>query len=123
MKTLDSDANPQTLFEARSSFKALTWLGLAAALSGCTTIKHTAVDRLGDALAAGGTTFSADDDPQLIAAATPFSLKLMESLLAERPQHRGLLSPPPPVSPSTRSPSSSRTPTSSRKRISPPAPY
>ena len=91
MKTLDSDANPQTLFEARSSCTALTWLGLAAALSGCTTIKHTAVDRLGDALAAGGTTFSADDDPQLIAAATPFSLKLMESLLAERPQHRGLL--------------------------------
>ncbi|MBI5690718.1 MAG: hypothetical protein HZC55_11550 [Verrucomicrobia bacterium] len=60
-------------------------------LTGCTTLKHTAVDRLGDALAAGGTTFSADDDPQLIADAAPFSLKLMESLLAERPHHRGLL--------------------------------
>jgi predicted anti-sigma-YlaC factor YlaD len=60
-------------------------------VTGCSTIKHTAVDTLGDALAAGGTTFSADDDPQLIAAAVPFSLKLMESLLAERPQHPGLL--------------------------------
>src|SRR3954464_15204035 len=59
--------------------------------TGCASIKHTAVDKLGDALAGGGTTFSSDDDPQLIAAATPFSLKLLESLLAERPQHRGLL--------------------------------
>ena len=66
-------------------------LSLALMTAGCTTLKHTAVDSLGDALAAGGTTFSADDDPQLIAAAVPFSLKLMESLLAERPQHRGLL--------------------------------
>lgn len=66
-------------------------LSLAGVLTGCTTLKHTAVDTLGDALASGGTTFSSDDDPQLVAAAVPFSLKLMESLLAERPQHRGLL--------------------------------
>lgn len=67
-------------------------LGLLALLTtGCATLKRTAVDKLGDALAAGGTTFAADDDPQLIAAAAPFSLKLMESLLAERPHHRGLL--------------------------------
>lgn len=67
---------------------------LAAVLlfcGGCTTLKHTAVNRLGDALAAGGTTFSADDDPDLIRAAAPFSLKIMESLLAESPSHRGLL--------------------------------
>lgn len=63
----------------------------AGLLAGCTTLKHTAVDKIGDVLSAGGTTFSADDDPQLVAAAAPFSLKLMESLLAERPQHRGLL--------------------------------
>ena len=62
-----------------------------ATLTGCTTIKRTAVDKLGDALASGGTVFSSDDDPQLISAAAPFSLKLMESLLAESPQHRALL--------------------------------
>ncbi|MDO8541061.1 MAG: TRAP transporter TatT component family protein [Opitutaceae bacterium] len=66
-------------------------VALLAGLSGCSTIKHTAIDQLGDALAAGGTTFAADNDPQLIQSAAPFSLKLMESLLAERPQHRGLL--------------------------------
>ena len=67
------------------------WLGLCVTLAGCSTIKQSAVDSLGNALAASGTTFAADDDPQLIAAAAPFSLKLMESVLAERPQHRGLL--------------------------------
>jgi predicted anti-sigma-YlaC factor YlaD len=71
--------------------RAAALLSVAGAFTGCTTLKHTAVDTLGDALASGGTTFSADDDPQLVAAAVPFSLKLMESLLAERPQHRGLL--------------------------------
>src|ERR1043166_782121 len=57
---------------------------------GC-SIKRMAVNKLGDALAAGGTTFSSDDDPDLIRDAVPFSLKLMESLLAESPGHRGLL--------------------------------
>lgn len=63
---------------------------LALLAGGCTTLKHTAVNQLGDALANGGTTFAADDDPQLIKDAAPFSLKLMESLLAENPGHRGL---------------------------------
>jgi predicted anti-sigma-YlaC factor YlaD len=66
-------------------------LALAALLAGCASVKNTALDQVGDTLAAGGTAFSADEDPQLIAAAAPFSLKLMESLLASRPEHRGLL--------------------------------
>jgi len=68
-------------------------LALVALLgaAGCTTLKHTAVNQLGNALAAGGTAYAADDDPALIQAAAPFSLKLMESLLAESPDHPGLL--------------------------------
>ena len=58
--------------------------------SGC-SMKRFAVNRLGDALAGGGTTFASDDDPELIKSAVPFSLKLMESLLNESPNHRGLL--------------------------------
>ena len=38
-----------------------------------------------------GSTFSSDDDPELVKQALPFSLKLIESLLAESPRHRGLL--------------------------------
>jgi predicted anti-sigma-YlaC factor YlaD len=55
------------------------------------SIKRLAVNKLGDALAEGGATFSSDDDPELVEAAAPFSLKLMESLLEESPRHRGLL--------------------------------
>ena len=70
------------------------WLGalLVALLAapGC-SIKRLAVNKLGDALAGGGTTFASDDDPELVKAAVPFSLKLMESLLAECPKHAGLL--------------------------------
>jgi len=50
-----------------------------------------AVNKIGDALAGSGTTFASDDDPELIEQAVPFSLKLMESLLAESPRHKGLL--------------------------------
>lgn len=60
------------------------------ALDGC-SIKRFAVNKVGDALAGGGTTFASDDDPELIRQAVPFSLKLMESLLAESPKHKGLL--------------------------------
>ena len=69
---------------------ALTWLLCAAAGGGC-SIKKMAVNKLGDALAGGGTTFSSDDDPELVKAAVPFSLKLIESLLEQSPNHRGLL--------------------------------
>src|SRR3974377_2358132 len=58
--------------------------------SGC-SIRRTAVNKLGDSLAGGGATFASDDDPELVKAAVPFSLKLMESLLPESPSHEGLL--------------------------------
>jgi predicted anti-sigma-YlaC factor YlaD len=65
-------------------------LALAVIGSGC-SVKRLAVNKLGNALAGGGTTFAADDDPELVKAAVPFSLKLMEALLAENPRHEGLL--------------------------------
>lgn len=58
--------------------------------TGC-SINRFAVNKLGDALAGSGTTFGSDDDPELIAQAVPFSLKLIESLLSSSPEHRGLL--------------------------------
>ncbi len=59
------------------------------ALGGC--VKSMAVNALGDALAQGGGTYARDDDPDLVAAATPFGLKTIESLLDAEPEHRGLL--------------------------------
>lgn len=64
---------------------------LSGWLAACVSPRHYAVDRLGDALAASGSGFAAEEDPELIRAAAPFSLKLMESLLQESPNHTGLL--------------------------------
>lgn len=59
-------------------------------LSSC-SIKKYAMNKVGDALAGTGTTFTSDDDSELIRGALPFSLKLIESVLAENPKHEGLL--------------------------------
>jgi predicted anti-sigma-YlaC factor YlaD len=75
----------------RRSFARALLFGCALfPLAGCSVNKF-AVNKLGDALASGGTTFASDDDPELVKQAVPFSLKLMESLLSESPNHRGLL--------------------------------
>jgi predicted anti-sigma-YlaC factor YlaD len=66
-------------------------LGLCAGLLAGCSVKKLAVNKLGNALAESGTTFASDDDPELVKAAVPFALKLMESLLAESPEHEGLL--------------------------------
>lgn len=67
-------------------------LAVIVSITGGCSFKRMAVNKVGNALAGGGgSTFASDDDPELIKAATPFSLKLMESLLAESPKHKGLL--------------------------------
>jgi len=66
-------------------------LGLAVLFTSGCSIKKIAMNQLGDALSGGGTVFSSDEDPELVKDALPFSLKLMESVLAETPEHRGLL--------------------------------
>jgi len=58
--------------------------------SGC-SVRKFAINKLGDSLASSGTTFASDEDVELIGTALPFSLKLIESLLAESPRHKGLL--------------------------------
>jgi predicted anti-sigma-YlaC factor YlaD len=65
--------------------------GLLAGLATGCSINQMVANKVGDALAGGGGVFASDNDPQLVKDAVPFSLKLMESLLAESPRHRGLL--------------------------------
>lgn len=59
--------------------------------SGCTTVKRAAVGSLADTLASGGDLYASDEDPELVKAAVPFSLKLMEGTLGQTPKHKGLL--------------------------------
>jgi hypothetical protein len=60
-------------------------------MCGCASLQHLAVNKAADALSAGGSGYGTDDDPELIRDAAPFSLKLMEMLLAQAPRHAGLL--------------------------------
>ena len=66
--------------------------GVAAlSLAGC-SVKSFAVNKLGDTLSAPGpSVYTTDDDPELIRAALPFSLKTLESLLQASPKHKGML--------------------------------
>ncbi len=70
--------------------RSLVTLLALIAISGC-SVKKFAINKLGDSLAKSGSTFSSDNDPEFVGGALPFSLKLIESLLAESPKHRGLL--------------------------------
>ena len=64
---------------------------LALALLPACSVKHIAVNALGNALAEGGSSYARDDDPDLIWEAVPFGLKTVEGLLEESPRHKGLL--------------------------------
>ncbi|MDX1483712.1 MAG: TRAP transporter TatT component family protein [Alphaproteobacteria bacterium] len=75
---------------ARSVRSGVIGLALVLALVGC-SFQRLAVDVVGDAITGDGTTFSGDDDPQLIREALPFGLKTYESMLEVSPDHRGLL--------------------------------
>jgi predicted anti-sigma-YlaC factor YlaD len=66
------------------------YLPLGLGLLGC-SVNGFVAGKLGDALSAPSTVYASDDDPELIAGAVPFSLKLIESTLASTPRHEGLL--------------------------------
>jgi predicted anti-sigma-YlaC factor YlaD len=63
---------------------------LALVSSGC-SIKRYATGKVADALAATGGTFASDEDVELVRAASPFGLKLMENVLESQPEHYDLL--------------------------------
>ncbi len=75
----------------RAAGRLVVMAGLATTLAGC-SIKTFAVNKLGDTLSAPGpSVYTTDDDPELIKAALPFSLKTLESLLQSSPKHKGML--------------------------------
>ena len=85
-----------TTFQLADVVTSMVWVirfGVLAALlltGGC-SIRRYAINTIGDVLASEGSVYESDEDIVLIGDALPFSLKLVESLLAESPNHRGLL--------------------------------
>ena len=80
---------PQSVSRMHGICALLVIVTLASA--GC-SVKKFALSKLANSLASQSTSsFATDDDPELIGDALPFALKLMEGLLDQVPQHRGLL--------------------------------
>lgn len=71
--------------------RSILMLLIAAVLTSGCSVRNLALHKMGDALASSGTTFASDDDLALVGDAAPFSLKLMESVLSQTPDHRELL--------------------------------
>ncbi len=59
-------------------------------LNGC-SFRQYAVNNIGNMLAEGDSVYKSDNDIVLVGEALPFSLKFVEMLLAESPEHTGLL--------------------------------
>ena len=69
---------------------ALCLFTAIAAGAGC-SLRTYAINTVGDAIASGNSVYETDDDIELVGSALPFGLKLTESLLAQSPDHPGLL--------------------------------
>jgi len=69
----------------------LTVAMLIALAGQACSVRKFAINKIGDALAQGGSTYESDEDVELVRGALPFGLKLIESLIAESPNHKGLL--------------------------------
>jgi tetratricopeptide (TPR) repeat protein len=67
-------------------------LGALALLGSC-SINRMAIKAVSDALTGEGsaTVFTGDTDPALVGDALPFAIKMYEALLAQNPDHQGLL--------------------------------
>jgi predicted anti-sigma-YlaC factor YlaD len=75
----------------RSLVAASSRAALLALALGSTACASLVTGKVADALSETGSTFGSDEDPDLVAAAVPFGLKTMESVLVSQPEHRGLL--------------------------------
>jgi predicted anti-sigma-YlaC factor YlaD len=72
--------------------RSLVLLVIALPALGCRAAASKVVaDALASSSTKSGGTYAQDDDPELVRAAVPFGLKTMEGLLAEHPDHQGLL--------------------------------
>ncbi|HEX9723094.1 MAG TPA: TRAP transporter TatT component family protein [Vicinamibacteria bacterium] len=64
---------------------------LALAFGAGCSVKKYAVNQIGELLSSGDSIYETEEDIVLVREALPFSLKLVETLLTESPNHRGLL--------------------------------
>lgn len=74
-----------------SHYRFLVFVFLFALPGLSCSLRTKAVNTLADVLGEAESVYLSDEDPELIAAALPFNLKTLETLLQSSPDHRGLL--------------------------------
>jgi hypothetical protein len=74
-----------------SRIRILLMVGLLSLVTVSCSVRGMAVNTAANAMAGSGSGFASDDDPELVRAAAPFGLKVMESLLEASPRNRNLL--------------------------------
>lgn len=72
-------------------FRLAAVAAVTVLVCGCSP-KRIGMSRMADALAATATTYRSDNDIELVRAAAPSTLKLVEMMLDQAPDHSGLLS-------------------------------
>ncbi len=88
-RTVQSNAARRQLFLHYTGISIAVMIAISLQV-GC-SVKRFTVNTVGDLLASGDSVYERDDDLILVGDALPFSLKLVESLLSQSPQHYGLL--------------------------------
>ena len=70
----------------------LVFLAGVVLVTGC-SINQIAINAVANVLSGdgGGSTFTTDDDPELVGASLPFALKMYETILEQSPDHEELL--------------------------------
>jgi hypothetical protein len=79
---------------ARAARRQILKIGAVCVLvmaPGCAAVERMATRAVADSLAESSAVYAADGDVELVGQAIPFGLKLIEGLLEEVPDHRGLL--------------------------------
>ncbi len=76
----------------KNNNKIIILLMLSVVFSSC-TIKNIALKSVANAMTGEGssTVFTGDNDPELVADALPFAIKMYETILNSVPNHRGLI--------------------------------
>jgi predicted anti-sigma-YlaC factor YlaD len=74
-------------------FTVAAILPLAGLLFGSCSINKLVINKVSDVLGGSGSSnvFLTDNDPQLVAGAVPFAIKMYETLLEQNPNHAGLI--------------------------------
>jgi TRAP transporter T-component len=63
---------------------------LIALFAGGCSVRKFAINKIGSAIASGGSTYTTDDDVELVSGALPFAIKLVEGMLADVPKNKDL---------------------------------